>query len=131
MDRIQMSIIPSQRIVLADGSRLLHEMLRRILDKADNMEVIEEVHDLADLPPSIRDLEADWVIMSLPFDADTPEWVDEYLADHPYVGLLVLSSDSSRIRMKWTERHEQELDDPSLGDLIQILGSHPRQTPET
>lgn len=125
-----MSIIPPQRIVLADGSRLLHEMLRRILSKAENMEVIEEVHDLADLPPSMRDLDTDWVIMSLPFDADTPEWVDEYLADHPYVRFLVLSSDSSRIRMKWTETHEQELEDPSLGDLIQILRGHPRQSLE-
>ncbi|MGE5249196.1 MAG: hypothetical protein ACM3QS_03190 [Bacteroidota bacterium] len=125
-----MPIMPSQRIVLADGSRLLNEMLRRILDKAENMEVVQEVHDLEEYPPSIQDLDADWVIMSLPFDADMPEWVDGYIAAHPYVGFLVFSADNSRIRMKWTETHEQELDDPTLSELIEVLRGHPGQAEE-
>jgi DNA-binding NarL/FixJ family response regulator len=122
-----MSRVSPQRIVLADGSHLLHEMLRRILSKAKNMQVVEEIHDLRQLPEHIDDLGADWVVLSLPFNQDVPGWVDEYIAAHPYVGFLVVSSDSRRIRMKWSETHEEELDDPSLRDVMHILRRHPQE----
>jgi DNA-binding NarL/FixJ family response regulator len=122
-----MPSVSTQRIVLADGSRLLNEMLRRILHKAENFEVVEEIHNLEKLPADIGDVETDWVIMSLSFDEDMPDWVDDYVADHPYVGFLVVSSDSSRIKMKWSETHEKELDDLSLKELMHILKGHLRE----
>jgi len=34
-----------QRIILANGSRLLHEMLNRILYKTVNLKVVKEIKD--------------------------------------------------------------------------------------
>ena len=38
-----------QRVVLANGSRLLREMLKRIIHKSQNLELIREITDVKDL----------------------------------------------------------------------------------
>jgi DNA-binding NarL/FixJ family response regulator len=116
-----------QRIILINGSRLLRELLHIVIYKAQNLEIVQEIHDLNELPAAIQASDADWVIVSLPFDEKTPAWVDAYIANHPSIRFLVVSNDGSRIKMKWLESHEQELNDLSLKDLIQLLESSPQQ----
>jgi hypothetical protein len=38
---------------------------------------------------------------------------------------MALAADGSRIKLKWLEVHEQELNGLSLNDLIKILESRP------
>jgi DNA-binding NarL/FixJ family response regulator len=113
--------MPEQRIVLANSSRLLREMLKRILFKSDKLEVVREVTDQKELPSVIEHTNPQWVIISLPFDNGVPAWVDGFMANHPSVRFMALATDGSKIKMKWLEVHEQELDDLSLNDLIQLL----------
>ena len=54
-------------------------------------------------------------------DADVPEWVDEYMANHPSRHFLAIATDGSKIKMKWFEIHEQELNGLSLDDFLHIL----------
>ena len=84
-----------QRIILANGSRLLREMLNRILIKTENLD---------------------------PVDRNLPEWVDTYMVDHPQVRFMAVAADGSWVKTKWIESHEEELDNLSLKDLIHILG---------
>ena len=114
-----------QRIVLANGSRLLREMLKRILYKLDHFEVIREVTDQRELPSVIEHTQPEWVILSLSFENGVPAWVDGFMASHPSVRFMALAADGSRVKMKWLEVHEQELDGASLNDIIQILESKP------
>jgi chemotaxis response regulator CheB len=114
-----------QRIVLANGSRLMRDMLKRILFKSDSLEVVREVVDQKELPSIIEHTQPEWVILSLSFDNDIPAWVDGYMASHPSVRFLALAADGSRIKMKWLEVHEQELDGLSLNDLLKVLESRP------
>jgi len=114
-----------QRIVLANGSRLLRDMLKRIIFKADKLEVVREVTDQKELPSVIEHTNPEWVIVSLSFDDDVPAWVDGFMANHPSVRFMALATDGSKIKMKWLEVHEQELDGLSLNDLIHILESKP------
>lgn len=114
-----------QRIILANGSRLLRDMLKRILYKSDRFEVVQEVTDQKDLPSVIEHTQPEWVILSLSFDNGVPAWVDGFMANHPGVRFMALAADGSKIKMKWLEVHEQELNGLSLNDLIQILESKP------
>lgn len=114
-----------QRIVLANGSRLLRDMLRRIIFKSENLEIVREVSDQEELPAVIEHTNPEWVILSLSFDNGVPAWVDAYMANHPSVRFMALAADGSKIKMKWLEVHEQELNGLSLNDLIQILESKP------
>ena len=111
-----------QRIILANGSRLLHEMLSRILFKTENLRVVQEITNHEHLPGAIEESDAEWVIISLPADSTMPEWVDNYILDHPHVRFMAVAADGSWVKTKWMENHEQELDDLSLRDLIHMLG---------
>ena len=117
--------MPEQRIVLANGSRLLRDMLKRIILKSENLEVVREVTDQKELPSVIEQTNPEWVIISLSFDNGVPAWVDGFIADHPSVGFVALATDGSKIKMKWLEVHEQELNGLSLTQLIHILESKP------
>ena len=114
-----------QRIVLANGSRLIRDMLKRIIFKSDQLEVVREVVDQKELPTVIEHTQPEWVILSLSFDNGIPAWVDSFMASHPSVRFLALAADGSRIKLKWLEVHEQELDGLSLNDLIRILEGRP------
>jgi len=116
-----------QRIILINGSRLLRELLHIVIRKAEHLEIVQEIHDLDDLPAMIANTEADWVIMSLPSGERTPDWVSTYIAAHPSVRLLEVSNDASKIKMKWSEPHEEDLHDLSLNDLIHILERAPQR----
>lgn len=114
--------MPVQRIILANGSRLLHEMLNRILIRTVNLKVVQEIADVDKLPTAIEDSNVEWVIMSLPVENKMPEWVDSFIVNHPRVRFMAVATDGSWVRTKWLERHEEELDNLSLKDLIHILG---------
>jgi hypothetical protein len=111
-----------QRIILANSSRLLREMLNRILHKAENLEVVQEITDHKNLQKEIDKSDAEWVIMSLPVNHGLPEWVGHYIVDHPHVRFMAVANDGSWVKTKWLESHEEELDNLTLKDLIHILG---------
>jgi DNA-binding NarL/FixJ family response regulator len=117
--------MPQQRVILANGSRLLREMLKRILFKSEKLEVVSEVTDQRELPSVIEHTNPEWVIVSLSSDDGMPAWVDSFMASHPSVRFMALASDGSKIKMKWLEVHEQVLHGLSLHELIQILESNP------
>jgi hypothetical protein len=111
-----------QRIILANGSRLLHEMLNRILLKTGNLRVVQEIKNQERLPNAIEKSDAEWIILSLPADSAIPEWVDKYIVTHPHVRFMAVAADGSWVRTKGLEEHEEKLDNLSLRDLIHILG---------
>lgn len=111
-----------KRIILANSSRLVREMFNRILNKADNLEVVQEVTEHEKLPAGIEKSNAEWVIMSLPVDRGLPGWVDEYIVEHPQVHFMAVANDGSWVKTKWMEYHEEELENLSLKNLIHILG---------
>lgn len=111
-----------QRIILANNSRLVREMLNRILHKTDNLEVVKEITDHKDLPAEIEKSDAEWVIMSLPSDHTIPEWVETYIVEHPRMRIMAVANDGSWVKTKWLESHEEELDNLTLRDLVNILG---------
>ena len=111
-----------QRIILANNSRLVREMLNRILHKTDNLEVVKEITDHKDLPAEIEKSDAEWVIMSLPSDHTIPEWVETYIVEHPRMRFMAVANDGSWVKTKWLESHEEELDNLTLRDLVNILG---------
>jgi hypothetical protein len=117
----------AQRIILINGSRLLGDMLHNVIYRADHLETVQEVSSHEELPSAIERSEAEWVVMSLPFDKRIPDWVDRYIAKHPSMRFLAVFIGSGKVRLKWLEVHEEVLEDLSLDDLIHILEGHPQQ----
>ena len=114
-------------IILINGSRLLADMLHHVICKADHLEIVQEVSWYADLPAAIDSTDADWVLMSLPFDTSFPTWVDDYIATHPYTQFLSIFIGSGKVEVKSLGSTTAQLKNPSLDDLIHILEYHPQQ----
>jgi hypothetical protein len=112
---------PTKRVILADGSRLLREMLHRVLDKANHLEVVQELPSSDGLGSAINRFDPEWVILSRPFNPHAHAWVHSYMADHPAVRFIFLSADQNYIKMKSQVSYEEDLPDLSLKEFIHIL----------
>jgi hypothetical protein len=115
----------AQRIILISGSRLLGDMLRMIIYRADHLELVQEVNSRDLLPSAIEESEAEWVIMSLPSDTRIPGWVDSFIVNQPAMRFLGIFLGSSKVKLKSLE-DEQDLEDLSLDDLFHILRGQPQ-----
>jgi hypothetical protein len=65
--------------------------------------------------------------MAMPLGNDVPAWVDEFVKENPAIRFMIIFAGSGKIRMKWLEAHEEEMDDVSLTDLLHILETPPHQ----
>lgn len=110
-----------KRVILANGSRLLREMLQRVIDKADHLKVVQELPDHQDLPSAIERLDPEWVILSVPYNQTTHGWVNTCMTDYPSVRFMFLSPESNSIKMKWQSAYEEDVTNLSLRDFIELL----------
>ena len=112
---------PTKRIILADGSRLVRQMLHHALDKAEQLQIVDEVLHHEDLPLSIETFGPEWVIVPLPYSNSMRDWIDACIKGHPAVGFVFLSPHQNQIKIKWQTSCEEEYSDLSLNEFIQIL----------
>lgn len=112
-----------RRIILATESRLLQEMLFRVLDREPGLEVVATVSDPGQLLSLARKLAAHWIVVSYPSDGREVQEVRAALASDESIHVLGLASDGSRVLIHWSEPQEQELQQASLGEFITILQS--------
>lgn len=111
----------AKRVILANGSRLLHEMLQRVINKVDSLEVVQEIRNQEELPPAIERFDPEWVIISMPFNQHADGWISACIADYPSVRFILLAPDQSSVKMKWQASYEEDLTNLSLKDFIHIL----------
>jgi chemotaxis response regulator CheB len=111
----------SHRVILANESRLLREMLERAINKAPDLEVVGQLTDFARLPSLLENTDAQAVILPLLPTGKIPGVADSLLAEHPSLQVLAIAADGSQVKAKWLEPHEKDLGDLSLGELIAIL----------
>jgi hypothetical protein len=124
-DRIMKS---TKRVILADGSRLVREMLHRVIDQAEHLEVVDEVPEHGELPFSIERYDPEWVILSLSYGNPVHGWIDAYLVDYPEVRFVFVSPDQNHIKMRWQISCEKDYSDLSLKEFIDILEKDQRYT---
>jgi DNA-binding NarL/FixJ family response regulator len=107
----------TKRIILANDSRLLRDLLHRVISRADNLEVAQEISDQKELPSAIEKLDPEWVILSLPVNDHAQAWANAWVADYPSVRFIFLSSNNGSIKTSY----EEDLTNLSLPDFIHIL----------
>lgn len=109
-------MVSTRRVILADGSRLLREMLHHAINKADHLEVVGEVTDYKDILGAIEKFDPEWVIVSTSFSDRFYSSVHE----NPSVRFLFLSPDKNEIK-KWQASYEENYSGLSLKDFIYLL----------
>lgn len=114
-------MISTKRVILANGSRLLREMLHRAIDKADQLEVVQEIQNWEGLPSALKEFNPAWVIVTQPYGSDPQNRVDSCMEAYPSVRFIFLSPSQNNIKMKWQAFYEENYSDLSLKELIHIL----------
>lgn len=113
--------MPRKRVILANGSRLLQEMLHRVIDKADHLEVVQELPNYEGLASAIERFDPEWVILSLPHNDNGHDWINSCIAEHPSVRFVFVTPRSTSIKLKWQTAQEEDLTNLSLRGFIDIL----------
>jgi chemotaxis response regulator CheB len=110
-----------KRVILANDSRLLREMLHRVIDKAERLQVVQEIASDEDLPAAIERFTPEWVILSDPFDRDACRRIDTCMASYPGVRFIFLSPERSSIQLRRQTAYQEDLTNLSLKGFIDIL----------
>ena len=111
----------TKRVLLANDSRLLRDMLRRVIEKTDHLEVVQEITQSEQLGNAIEHFDPGWVIVSTPEESDPQGWITSWVLRYPSVGFVVLAHDHSSIRSR-SQDSEQDLTHASLSEFIEYLG---------
>lgn len=111
------------RVILANQPRLLRSLLRRVLRRTGDIDVVGEVTDLENLPPEVEETDAQWVIVSLWRNGDLPETLRSLMVDHPALCLLGLAADGSQARIRCPGSAEFAVPNISLDHLFATLRS--------
>ena len=108
----------TRRIVLAHSSRLLQEMLKRVFDRTDGLQVVQEQIGLNDIDGTISRSHPDWLIIS---PEQPPGVIQSLVARHPSVKIITLSAEGSPILIQHKNNTNENLDGLSLSELLTIL----------
>ena len=111
----------AKRVVIANGSRLMREALRRVIEKVDRLEVVPGFPGLDDMPGVIERFEPGWVFLSSPRERISGSVLDNYLRRYPLVRFVVISPDHSRIELQSQAKAWEDLTYLSLRELLYIL----------
>jgi DNA-binding NarL/FixJ family response regulator len=111
----------TKRIVLVDGSHLLSEMLQRIFNRKEDLEVVDILSDCASLPEVIDRKQLDWVIFSRQTEGILPEEIDALLNGHLNLHVLTIMMDTGNIKIDWIGRHNKYLKITTVEGLVETL----------
>jgi hypothetical protein len=112
-----------QRIVLANQSRLLREMLHHAIEKNPWLHIVGQTADVPDLLQTIERTAPHWVILSLSSKGNMPQAADIVVRRHSAVRVLGMTIDGSQAKVKTIPYEERSLGSLSLRDLIAVLMS--------
>jgi hypothetical protein len=112
-----------QKVILAVEPLLLREMLFHVLRKHAQVRVISgsEVTDWEALSYLIEEMDARWLILSLPNNDQLPADAGDLLNVHPNLCLIAMALDGSVVKLRWLESQEHSFDYLTLDTLISVI----------
>jgi hypothetical protein len=120
-----------RRIILADGSRFLRDILRKVIEKTPGLQVVGEVSDFSNLPATLRQTNAEWIVFSLPPHLHIPhELKAALLKEFPSVRILDFYTDGSQVRVKRMGYRDKDFGGLTWDVLLNILNETPHMDGE-
>jgi hypothetical protein len=110
-----------RQVILANQPRLLRGMLKRVIAKTPDLQVVGEAANPAELSSIIEQTSACCVIVTLWPEGLMPSALESLLMERSSVCILGVAPDGSQARVKRSESPEENLRNLSLGKLIAVL----------
>jgi len=111
-----------KQVLIAEYSQLMHEILQRVLNKIDNLSVLDVAPSLDELAETIGQYSVDLLI--LPLNRPQRKWRKVYrklLKEFPDLSILGISSDSNRIKLYQMKMKSESLADVNLKNVVNLL----------
>ena len=110
------------RILLAGLSRMLADIVRRVLTGSPDLEVVGTLGRLDEVAPALLRADADVLIVGLE-GADAMAEFEPLLATHPYLKIFALDGDGRRAVLYELRPHSIPLGELSPQSLIDAIRS--------
>ncbi len=105
------------RILLANRPPMMLEIMREIVQRYEDMEVVGEVLDPIGLLVAVREREADAVILTLK-DYEEPGLCSHLVTEYPNLTILGLAADG---KTAFLRRPRREIKVPSVDSIVDAL----------
>ncbi len=105
------------RILLANRPPMLLEVMREMVQRQEDMEVVGEILDPIGLLVAVREREADAVILTLK-DYEEPGLCSHLVAEYPNLTILSLAADGKTAFLRPPRR---EIMAPSMDSIVDAL----------
>lgn len=109
------------RIVLANKSCLLRDLLKRSINKIEGLQIVGETKNIEDLSRLVEGKQAEWAIVTLAEDDQVPETFDSLLSRKQDLSLMAMKDSGERIKIRRMEIQEESYQKFSLADLGGLL----------
>lgn len=113
-----------QNIILLNGSHFINDMLERVISKTPGLQIVATVEDPQNISQTVNQVDADWIILTLQPDEEGLEKINELLVKDSSVHLMIIEAEGRRVKMKWFEPHEEELEKKDLSEILRILADN-------
>ena len=98
----------------------MREVMRQLIGRQPDMEVVAEVLDLSALAGAVSQREVDVIIIALE-DAEALGLVSQLLATHPEVTILALGAKSDAAFIEQARSGRRDIADPSAANILRAL----------
>jgi hypothetical protein len=116
--------VKTKRILLANGSRLLRDVVKRVIEKSDGLEVVGEIAEFGRLAVAIETTKPDWVIYFLSPGSTLPAFIETLMNKNPSMRILEIFVNGGQVKIEWLGLREKQLDNSSLESLTDLLRSN-------
>ncbi|MDZ7843335.1 MAG: hypothetical protein U5K99_00805 [Anaerolineales bacterium] len=114
-------IMETIKIVLANKSCLLRDLLKRSINKIEGLQIVGETKNIEDLNRLVEGKQAEWAIVTLAEDDKVPESFDSLLSRKQDLSLMAMKDSGERIKIRRMEIQEESYQKFSLADLGELL----------
>ena len=108
------------KVLLANQPRIMREVMREVIERQPDMEVVGETLDSLGVLLAAKETEADVVVIALR-DSEEPGLVSHLLAECPRVTVLVLPSQGDTAFIVQMCPWRKEIVDPSDANILSAL----------
>lgn len=111
-----------RRAILVDGSRILRDLIRRVLETKAGFEVVDELSNLEELSSSLARAETEWAFLILSPNLEiSKRQTVEILVEHPSLRIILIRMDEGRIEMEWLVRGHKDLTEMTLDEITLVI----------
>ena len=111
-----------RRAILVDGSRILPDLIRRVLETKVGFEVVDELGNLEELSSSLARAETEWAFLILSPNLEiSKRQTVEILVEHPSLRIILIRMDEGRIEMEWLIRGYKDLTEMTLDEIALVI----------